>query len=283
MVNSQESHPWSDDPIGSLIADAAKTAGATLATRFGSSLSIAEKGSGNLVTDADFASEEILVRCIRSHFPDDFIMTEESDPSQPCVSELGQIPRAWIIDPLDGTNNFAHGIPHFAISIACLQMGKTTHGLVYNPSRGDLYYASPEGCWANGQRISRLRSRPLSESIVAFGFYYDRGKMMERTLDTVRDFFLNKVHGVRRMGTAALDLIGVALGQYGVFFEYQLQPWDFAAGKFFVESVGGRVTDCHGNKLDPLKPSSLLAGSSDAFEEALQIVRPQINKLDAKA
>jgi myo-inositol-1(or 4)-monophosphatase len=144
---------------------------------------------------------------------------------------------------------------------------------VLNPARGDLFTAvAGEGAHYNGKRASVSPAGQLSEVLVGVGFYYDRGAMMEATLAAVGDLFRRQIHGIRRMGTAALDLCQVGVGWYGGFFEYQLSPWDFAAGRLFVEEAGGRVTTGRGDAL-PLSKISVCASNGKLHEAMLEIVR----------
>ena len=227
-----------------------------------------------LVTDADLESEQAIVQSIRSAFPKHQILAEEEHTS----AAGAQAEHLWIIDPLDGTNNFAHGLPHYAISIAYYRRGEPQIGLVVQPETGDRYWAKQgEGSWQRsaGQPDRRLRvsaANRLDQTLVGVGFYYDRGQMMRDTLAAIERLFGRNVHGIRRMGTAALDLVQVARGQFGGFFEYHLAPWDVAAGRLIVEEAGGRVTDCQGQPL-PLAAGSLLASNRHLHDELLEQVQ----------
>jgi myo-inositol-1(or 4)-monophosphatase len=226
------------------------------------------KESHNLVTDADLDAEKAIVTVIRDTFADHSILGEEAQAGDVDAEHL------WIVDPLDGTNNFAHRIPHFAISIAYCHVGQVQCGVVYNPIRGDWYVAvRGRGATHNGQPATVSTANRLDQVLIGFGFYYDRGAMMEATLTAIRDLFRAQVHGVRRFGTASLDLCQVGCGQFGAFFEYQLAPWDFAAGRLFVEEAGGRVTTCAGQSV-PWATTSLLASNGMLHEPVLDIVGP---------
>ena len=191
-----------------------------------------------LVTQADIESEQVIVATIRNAFPEHAILAEET------LTETGQQNEMWIIDPLDGTNNFAHGIPHFAVSIAFYRSGRPEWGVVVDPIRDDWFLAGQgRGAWANARPVHVNQQDSITQAIVAVGFYYDRGDMMRATLRTIQDLFESNVQGIRRMGTAALDLIQVGLGRFGGYFEYQLSPWDFVAAQLFVQEAGGQVPD----------------------------------------
>ncbi|MBX3420217.1 MAG: inositol monophosphatase [Pirellulaceae bacterium] len=222
----------------------------------------------NLVTTADIESERAIAELIRRNFPGHEIVGEEGT--------LGRIDATdvWIIDPLDGTNNFAHRIPQFAASIAYYRHGQAECGVVVNPVRGDWYWAvRGEGAYHNGRRLRVSSALRLSESMVGVGFYYDRGAMMEATLATIGDFFRQQIHGIRRFGAAALDLCAVADAMFGAYFEYHLSPWDYAAGRLIVEEAGGMVTDAHGQPL-PLSATSLLASNGILHPPSLLIIAP---------
>lgn len=223
--------------------------------------------SYNLVSDADVESEKAIVNVIHSNFPDHEILGEEEAQGSIDAEHL------WIIDPLDGTNNFAHRIPHFAVSVAYYHQGKVQSGVVTNPIRGECYWAERgKGAYERERQLRVCPSTRLDQVMVGVGFYYDRGAMMEATLAAVHDFFKQQIHGIRRFGTAALDLCQVADGLFGAFFEYQLSPWDFAAGRLILEEAGGTITDGHGLQL-PLQQTSVLATNQHLHASALAIVQ----------
>ncbi len=220
----------------------------------------------DLVSDADVQSEQAVAKTILAAFPGHAILGEEENAGDIQAENL------WIVDPLDGTNNFAHRIPHFAVSIAYFHKGQAVCGVVVNPVRGDWYWATRDGgAFHNGRRLNVNSHKSLSETMVGVGFYYDRGAMMEATLKSIYDFFKQQIHGIRRFGAAALDLCQVADGQFGVFFEYQLSPWDFAAGGLILEEADGKITDGKGNRL-PIAKTSVLATNSRLHSAALEIV-----------
>lgn len=222
--------------------------------------------SYNLVSDADVESEQAVVAAIRAAYPTHEIVGEEQ--------AVGNIDaeHVWIVDPLDGTNNFAHRIPQFSVSIAYYRSGVAQSGIVVNPIHGDWYWAERSlGSFHNGRRLAVSKESTLKGAMVGVGFYYDRGKMMEATLAAIADFFRQNIHGIRRFGSAALDLCYVADGMFGTFFEYQLSPWDFAAGRLILEEAGGRITTARGDLL-PLATSSVLATNGLLHNASLDIV-----------
>ncbi len=245
---------------------AAQAGGAIVARYFRDGVEMRTKAVSDLVSDADIESENAIVAAIREAYPDHAILGEESHQADVTAAKL------WIVDPLDGTTNFAHGIPHFAISIAYYEHGQPRCGVIYNPVREDWYVTEVgQGAWYNGRRVRVNNQTSLSQSLVGVGFYYDRGAMMEATLRAIRELFGQQIHGIRRFGTASLDLAQVAMGMYGAYFEYQLSAWDFAAGRLFVEEAGGRVTTCQGEPL-PLAKSSVLASNGHLHDAVLDIV-----------
>lgn len=244
---------------------AAEAAGEVLSQSFRQGFSVRSKAPGDLVTDADLAAEACIAEIISAEFPHHHILGEEQHHSAIDVEHL------WIVDPLDGTTNFAHGIPHFAVSIAYCRNGDLQCGVIFNPIRNDCYIAERGGgAFHNDRQIHTGQGRTMSDVLIGVGFYYDRGVMMEATLSAIRDCFHGGIHGIRRFGTASLDMAQVACGQFGGYFEYELNPWDFAAGRLLVEEAGGIVSTCTGSPL-PLARSSVLAAGPDIHKPLLAI------------
>ncbi len=254
------------DEISRCAFEASVAAARVLLKYYHDGVQMRAKECANLVSDADIDAERAIANVIRSRFPDHHILGEEELTASVDETHL------WIVDPLDGTNNFAHKIPHFAVSVAYYFQGKPHCGVVVNPVRDDWYWAvAGQGAYHNGRRMNVSAEATLDQAMIGVGFYYDRGAMMEATLAAIGDFFRQQIHGVRRFGTAALDLCHVADGLYGVFFEYQLAPWDFAAGQLILQEAGGQVTDGRGRSL-PLTRTSLLASNTLLHAAALSIV-----------
>ena len=221
--------------------------------------------SYDLVSDADLESERVIGERLASLFPNHELLGEEN------LAGRVDADHVWIIDPLDGTNNFAHQIPHFAVSIAYYQSSVPKVGVVYNPARDEIFTAiAGQGAHMNGQPIRVCESKSLAQTLIGCGFYYDRGQMMKNTLAALEEFFGHDIHGIRRFGTAALDLCQVGCGYFGGFFEYQLSPWDFAAGRLIVEESGGKVTNAHGHDL-PLEVGSVVASNGTLHEQMIEI------------
>ncbi|MCB0323655.1 MAG: inositol monophosphatase [Bdellovibrionales bacterium] len=245
---------------------AARAGGATVLRYFREGVQMRVKESYNLVSDADVDAEEAVVTAIKEHFPSHAFFGEETHKDELSSEDV------WIIDPLDGTNNFAHGISQFSVSIAYAKDGEVKAGVVYNPVHDELYCAERgKGAFCNGKRAAVSKESSLNQALIGTGFYYDRGLMMERTLDSMRDLFHTDIHGIRRIGAASLDLCHVGMGHFGAYFEYKLAAWDFAAGALFVEEAGGRVTTARGDSL-PLDTSSVLASNGALHQSVLAIV-----------
>lgn len=246
---------------------AARQAAIGLLGSFGKA-DIHEKSTQNLVTAADLESERVIEQTIRRHFPEHVFMQEETEFTGDVLAD-----HLWIVDPLDGTNNYAHGIPQFCISIAYARQGIVQAGVVYDPLRDEMFAATRGGgATLNGRPIRVSSPDSLQRSIVATGFYYDRGEMITRTLDTVGRLFAANIRGVRRMGAAALDLTWVACGRLQGYFEYHLSPWDYAAGALIVTEAGGRCHDRNGGPIN-LESKSMIAACATIAEEFTQLVK----------
>lgn len=249
---------------------AAKAAGDILMRYFRCKVTVQEKGVADLVTEADVKAERRIASVIREMFPEHAILGEEEQAGDTGAEYL------WVVDPLDGTTNYAHGLPHFAVSIALLHHGKPQLGIVWNPVYEHLYSARlGGGAYLNGRPLRVSSEATMDKALIGTGFYYDRGAMMEATLGAIGDCFRQNIHGIRRFGTASLDLAHVADGHYGAYFEYQLSPWDFAAGQLLVTEAGGRVTDCNGDAL-PLRKTTILASNGLLHDQMLAIVKPRV-------
>lgn len=258
---------------------AAQAGGDILAGYFRQGVEMRTKQECDFVSDADVESERAIIDVIRPHFPDHVILGEEGQDGAAETLDTNA-ESLWVIDPLDGTTNFAHDIPHFAVSIGFYQSGQPICGVIYNPAREDWFHAvRGKGAFANDKRATVADHASLADSLVGVGFYYDRGAMMDATLTSIRDLFQQKIHGIRRFGTASLDLCQVGCGQFGAFFEYELSPWDFAAGRLFVEEAGGKITNCRGHDL-PLAKSSVLASNGKLHDAVLKIVHGNLPDQD---
>ena len=223
---------------------AARIAGQYQMSRFASTLAIEMKGEKNLVTEVDKESERLIVEHLLSCFPDHDIVAEENFYHQ------GGSPCRWIIDPVDGTTNYAHGYPWFCSSIALEVEGELVVGVIHNPVYDELFTASKgEGAYLNGSRLSVSTTTILSNSLLGTGFPYDCAT------DPANNFanfiaFQKSARGIRRAGAAALDLAYVAAGRLDGFWEIKLKAWDVAAGVLIVREAGGMVTTFDGTTYD---------------------------------
>ena len=223
------------------------------------------KALNSLVSYVDRTAEERLVAALSGLLPGSAFLTEEE------TVEQGQAEYRWIIDPLDGTTNFLHQLPCFAVSVALEQRGELVLGVIQEVNRSEKFYAwQGGGTWRNGQRIHVVRTENLQDSLAATGFPYRDFGQMEQYLDAFR-FFLKNTRGIRRFGAAAIDLAWVACGRYGFFFEYGLSPWDVAAGILIIREAGGVVCNFEGSA-DCLFGGELIAAGPGLAEEVKTVV-----------
>ena len=250
---------------------ASKKASEVLLRHFNNTKISQKDTSFNIVTEADLESEKVIIELIKKNFPQDSILAEESS------KEIKLEERTWIVDPLDGTNNFAHGIPQFAVSIAFYLNGEAKLGVVYNPITNELFSAvENQGSKLNGKNIKVSQSKSLKTSIICTGFYYDRGSMMKNTLNSIEEFFTSEVHGIRRFGAASLDLCFVASGRLDGYYEFKLAPWDFGAGALILKEAGGMVSNCLGSSLKA-EFSGIVASNNLIHEDMIAIVKKHQN------
>lgn len=249
--------------IGQLV-EWARGAGAILREGYGKQHQINHKGRIDLVTEMDHRSEEYLLGMVREHFPGHSIESEESG------LHAGLDEARWYIDPLDGTTNYAHDIPMFCVSIAFAQAGRSQMGVVYDPMRDECFTVERgKGAYLNGSQIRVSSVADLSHSLLTTGFPYDIGNGAPDNLKQYA-YFAHRTQGVRRMGSAALDLCYVAAGRFDGYWELTVRPWDLAAGALLVEEAGGRVSKTDGDP-DYLKPPfTILAGSQPVYEQILK-------------
>ena len=256
------------DTILSLAEVAARAAAKVLLDYFGNAAVHEKNSTQNLVTQADLASEKLIATMVQERFPGHVMMQEETEFRGDILAE-----HLWVVDPLDATNNYAHGIPHFCVSIAYACRGEVQVGVVYDPMRDEMFTAvKGRGAWLNGQAIQASQPTDLQQCIVATGFYYERDLTMERTLDSIRELFRANIRGLRRMGAAALDLSWIACGRFQGYFEYKVAPWDYAAGALIVHEAGGVCRERSGAPLQ-LASGSIVAASQTVVDEFTHIVR----------
>jgi myo-inositol-1(or 4)-monophosphatase len=260
---------WTLTDLLNFAIQTARDAGRVLAEKFGRALQVSNKGDIDLVTEADLAAERLIVERIRSYHPRHAILAEESGES---LREDQPSEFKWIIDPLDGTTNYAHGYPCFCVSIALEQAGEIVVGVVYDPTREELFAAERGGgATLNGRRVRVSDVEEMNAAMVCTGFPYD---VRDRG-DFARHFrnFIMTAQAVRRDGSAALDLAYVACGRFDGFWEEGLRAWDVAAGKLLVEEAGGRVSRYDGTEFRIYEPPILASNGllHDTMMHVLQM------------
>jgi myo-inositol-1(or 4)-monophosphatase len=256
------------DDVLNFAIQTARDAGSVLAARFGHSLRISNKSELDLVTESDLASERLIIDRIKTHYPRHAILAEESGTSSP--THDGASEWRWIIDPLDGTTNYAHGYPCFCISMGLEHRERLQLGVIYDPIREEMFSAERgQGASLNGKRIQVSSNRNLSSALLCTGFPYD---VRERN-EFARHFtnFIMNAQGVRRDGAAALDLAYVAAGRFDGFWEEGLRPWDVAAGVLIIEEAGGRVSNYRGEPFDIHTPP-ILVSNGLIHEQMMQVL-----------
>jgi len=240
----------------------AQEAGALLAGYFERRVPFEMKGEFDLVTEADRASEQLVVERLRSHFPSHAIVAEEGGGHQSASDYR------WFVDPLDGTTNFAHSFPTFCVTLGLERAGETVAGVIYDPIRQELFTAERgSGAYLNHHRVRVSSAKRLADSLASTGF-----PSRKRHHNVNIHFYYQLAmasHGVRRTGSAALDLAYVACGRLDFFWEFGLKPWDIAAGTLLVEEAGGRVSDMAGAPLRLTVSDDLLADNGALHDEVL--------------
>jgi myo-inositol-1(or 4)-monophosphatase len=225
------------------LTEAAYESGKILSKNFGGKYKISSKVIvSNLVTEIDHRSEKKIISVIRKNFPDHSILTEESGK----LSKDSEY--QWIIDPIDGTVNYAHGIPLTCVSIAIEKNGEVIMGVVYNPMGGEYFFAEKgKGAYLNGKKILVSKNSSIEKSLLVTGFPYNSSTFKPNPADLFKKFLMMNVP-IRRLGSAALDLCWTACGRFDGFWEYNLNAWDVAAGKLILEEAGGRLSNFEGKK-----------------------------------
>jgi myo-inositol-1(or 4)-monophosphatase len=255
-------------PMLNIAVRAARQAGNIIARSFPhvDSLSVDSKSRNDFVSDVDRIAEQEIINTIHKAYPDHAILAEES-------GSAGENEYLWIIDPLDGTTNFLHGFPQFAVSIALSFRGKLDQAVVYDPISQDLYTASRgAGAQLNGRRIRVSGRKTLDGALLGTGFPFKENGLLDTYLDTFKALF-GDTAGIRRPGSAALDLAYVAAGRLDGFWEFALSPWDMAAGALLVQEAGGKVSDFAGRD-DFLESGNVVAGNLKIADAMLKRIRP---------
>lgn len=235
-------------------------------------LEVVEKGRNDFVSRVDQMAEEAIIEVIRDHYPDHAILAEESGVS-------GEHETQWIIDPLDGTTNYLHGFPVFSVSIAVMESGELQHGVVYDPLRQEIFSASRgQGAQLDGRRIRVSRQATLKGSLIATGFPYRTTEdHIDSYLQMLRQVMIETA-GVRRPGSAALDLCYLAAGRVDGFWELGLRKWDVAAGALIIREAGGRVSDFRGTD-DFLESGNIVGGTPKVYAALSRLLAPFTKRL----
>lgn len=231
-----------------------------------SAIKVDSKAFNDFVSDVDRQAEAIIIDILKEAYPHHRIVSEEAGVVGNERAEF-----EWIIDPLDGTTNYLHGYPQYAISIALLEKGVLKEALVYAPERNDLYTASRgQGALLNDRRIRVSNRIELNQCVIGTGFPVVDQSMLDQYLAILKEF-IQKTAGARREGAAALDLCALAAGRFDGFFEFNLKPWDIAAGALIVQEAGGIVTDMQGNS-GWLESGNIVAANPKVLAQMLQII-----------
>ncbi len=250
----------------SVAQDAAKKAGAALRENVSGERRISYKGEINLVTEMDRKSEQIVVETLLAAFPDHGILAEEEARIENASGFR------WIIDPLDGTTNYAHGYPNFAVSIGLERENKVILGVVHDPMRDELFWAEEgKGAYLNGRRIRVSAAATLIRSLLATGFPYDRVTSERNNLNYFRALLMASQE-VRRSGSASLDLCSVASGRLDGYWELKLHAWDVAAGSLIVREAGGKVSDFSGERFS-IHDREIAASNGIIHDQMIRVLR----------
>ncbi|WP_016777442.1 inositol monophosphatase family protein [Anaerophaga thermohalophila] len=232
---------------------------------------VESKGRNDFVTQIDKASEKKLVEALGGLLPEAGFIAEEN------TSDKQGATYNWIIDPIDGTTNFIHGLFPYAISIALQENDRIVVGVIYEPGMDECFYSWAGGpALLNGNEIHVSETSEVADSLIATGFPYSNYSLINNFMDTL-DFFMKNSHGLRRLGSAAADLAYVACGRFDAFYEYNLKPWDVAAGAFLVQQAGGKVSDFKGGN-NYLFGKEIVCANNLMFEEMQQVIEQIMTK-----
>ena len=251
----------------SIAQQAARASGEIMLELFGRA-AVTEKAYNNLVTEADYRSEKAIIASVRSVFPEHTILAEETTGDQDRFAD-----HLWIIDPLDGTNNYAHGIPFSSVSIAYAEKGSVLAGVVFDPFRDELFQAEKgSGALLNGRPITVSDRTNIKGAIISTGFYYSPDRLVDQTLAAMQRLFNAGLGDIRRTGSAALDCAYTAAGRFDGYFEYELAVWDYAAGMLILREAGGCCSDRFGGELD-LKSTGVIVSNRNMHKEFADIAK----------
>jgi myo-inositol-1(or 4)-monophosphatase len=259
-------------PMLGIAVRAARRAGAIInrAARDVDLLPVTRKRHNDFVTEVDKAAEQAVIEILHRAYPDHAILAEESGAS---AGSAGDSEYTWIIDPLDGTTNFIHGFPQYAVSIGLKHKGVLTQGVIYDPTKNELFTATRgRGAYLNERRIRVSKRLQLNEALIGTGFPFRDLQSLDEYLTMFREFTV-RTAGLRRAGAAALDIAYVAAGRLDGFWEMGLSPWDMAAGALMVQEAGGLVGDFRGDS-GYLDSGRIVCGSPKIFAQMLQVIGP---------
>jgi len=257
-----------DIPPGDFVTSLCREAGRIAAKRWGTSLQITRKGEVDLVTDVDLELQELIGETISRRFPEHVVLGEEGGQEE----KAQEAEYLWLVDPLDGTTNYVHRHPCFCVSVAMAHRGEVLLGCVYDPLRNELFYAAKgEGATLNGGPLSVSSTSSLISSLLSTGFPYGRATHRDSNV-TYLGRVINKIQGVRRSGSLALDLAYVASGRLDGHWEFHVKPWDTAAGGLMVQEAGGRMSGVAEEGWSPFL-NDVLATNGVIHEELLAALR----------
>jgi len=261
-----------EDQLLNIAKDAARAAGEILLKEFGrlNPSQIDLKGKGDYVTELDLRAEQIILDRIKAHYPHHGIRAEESGTDVQC-SEY-----CWLIDPLDGTANYVHQVPVFAVSIAVLKGDTIRLGVVFYPHMDEMFWAMKgKGAFLNGKPISVSKRTEMNYAMLATGFPWRSKQYIDPYIATFKELLM-KTTGIRRKGAAAIDLAYTACGRFDGFWEMKLNAWDIAAGVLLIEEAGGAVSDFSGGR-EYLVSGNIVAGNKSIHKQILDIVKPRLS------
>jgi myo-inositol-1(or 4)-monophosphatase len=257
-------------PMVNIAVKAARRAGRIINQAAGNLdvLTVRHKSLNDLVSDVDRGAEAAIIDTLKTAYPEHAILAEESGAA-------GRSEYVWVIDPLDGTTNYLHGFPQYCVSIALLHKGVISHGVIFDPTRNDLYTASRgRGAFVNDRRMRVSRRSKLIDTLIGTGFPFRMFEHLDAYVAMLKDL-MTRTAGIRRPGAAALDLAAVAAGRLDGFWEIGLSPWDMAAGVLMIQEAGGLVGDLQGEDRY-MERGDIVAGNPKIFAQLLQVIRPHL-------
>ena len=261
------------EPLLNIAVNAARQAGEIIIRHMEQvdRLKITAKNGQEFFSEVDIKAEQAIISAIHKSHPSHSILAEEGGHIE------GENETTWIIDPLDGTSNYLHGFPFFSVSIAVKIKNRIEHGVIYDPLRHECFSASRgRGAKLNDRRMRVSKQTQLSAALLGTGFSFRDSPLMKKYLPTFESLF-GKCAGMRRTGSAALDLAYVATGRLDGFWEFGLRPWDIAAGSLLIREAGGLISDTQGGD-DFLKSGNVVAGTPKVFKSLLQTISPVLNQ-----